>query len=159
VGLLLIIPDDSQVDSPESQGLVEFEVPTFVWPGGERIMGDAVDSYIPKEEAYIAQVLSPFEKACNMLCYVPKRSRKIAALIAKEMVAKGNPVSVRYLNLIDQSIWWTYGLKEIPRRFEPHFDGQGVKVLFNYNQPERILWKHLEWMRKYKSRMNEDTHR
>jgi hypothetical protein len=61
VGPLLIIPDDSQVDSPESQGLVEFEVPTFVWPGGDRIEGDAVDSYIPTEEAYITQVLSPFE--------------------------------------------------------------------------------------------------
>ena len=116
-------------------------------------MGEAVDSYIPKEEAYIAQVLSPFEQACNMLCYVPKRSRKIAALIAKEMVSKGNPVSVRYLNLIERSIWWTCSLRPIPRRFEMHFDGHGVKALFNSPEPEKVLWKHLEWMRKYKHKM------
>ena len=88
MGEPLIIVDYSQVDTPESDGLVEFEVPTFIWPGGNRIEGDAVDSYIPTEEAYITQVLAPFEHACKMLCYVPFRSRGIGAFIAREMIAK-----------------------------------------------------------------------
>ena len=151
---------DSLEDTPEEWGLEDFNDPRFTWPGGDRdpTPDSAVDSYIPRDESYIYQMLSPLETALKMLTYVPYKSRGVSA-IAREMVARGRPVSVRYLNLIDQSAWWTYGLKEIPWRFEPHFDGQGVRVLFNYSQPERILWKHLEWMSKYKSRMNEDTHR
>ena len=79
--------------------------------------------------------------------------------IAKEMIAKKKPVSVRYLRLIELSSWWTHELEEIPYRFEPHLDGQGVRAIFNSPQPEKILWKHLEWMRKYMNRMNKDTHR
>ena len=101
-------------------------------------------------------MLGPLEKAYKMLCYVPQRSRGVRT-IAKEMIAKKKPVSVRYLNLIEQSVWWTCGLGPIPRRFEMHFDGHGVKALFNFPEPEKILWNHLEWMRKYKNKMVDDV--
>ena len=56
-----------------------------------------IDMFIPLNEEHIAGMLEPLETAMKRLCYVPKDS-KPAKLIAKRLVAREKPVSVRYLN-------------------------------------------------------------
>ena len=93
------------------------------------------------------------------LCYVPKNSRP-AKMIADRLVVRNEPVSVRYLKLIEDSATWTHFLRDAPLRFEQHFDSEGLRLLMTYPQPERILWKHLEFMRVHKNEMRDlKTHR
>ncbi len=97
-------------------------------------------------------MLIPLEIAMKRLCYVPKNSRP-AKMIADRLVARNEPVSVRYLKLIEDSATWTHVLRDAPLRFEQHFDSEGLRLLMTYPQPERILWKHLEFMRVHKGEM------
>jgi hypothetical protein len=104
-------------------------------------------------------MLIPLETAMKRLCYVPKNSRP-AKMIADRLVVRNEPVSVRYLKLIEDSATWTHVLRDAPLRFEQHFDSEGLRLLMTYPQPERILWKHLEFMRVHKGEMIDlKTHR
>ena len=81
-------------------------------------------------------------------------------MIANRLVARGKPVSVRYLKLIEDSASWTHDLRDAPLRFEQHFDSKGLRLLMSYPQPERILLNHLEFMRVHKHEMrNRESHR
>ena len=104
-------------------------------------------------------MLIPLEIAMKRLCYVPKDSRP-ARMIAKRLVERGKPVRVRYLKMIEDSATWTHVLRDAPLRFEQHFDSEGLRLLMTYPHPERILWKHLEFMRVNKNEMVDlETHR
>ena len=118
-----------------------------------------IDMYIPRDEEHIAKMLIPLEIAMKRLCYVPKDSRP-AKMIAKRLVEREKPVRVRYLKMIEDSATWTHVLRDAPLRFEQHFDSEGLRLLMTYPQPERILWKHLEFMRVHKNEMVDlETHR
>ena len=104
-------------------------------------------------------MLIPLEIAMKRLCYVPKDSRP-ARMIAKRLVERGEPVRVRYLKMIEDSATWTHVLRDAPLRFEQHFDSEGLRLLMTHPHPERILWKHLEFMRVHKNEMVDlETHR
>ena len=76
-------------------------------------------------------------------------------MIANRLVMRRKPVSVRYLKMIENSVIWTRLLNDLPLRFEQHFDSDGLRLLMSYNQPEKILWRHLEFMRVHKSEMRD----
>ena len=110
--------------------------------------------YIPQDEKHIAKMLKPLETAMKKLCYVPKDS-KPAKMIAYRLVARKKPVKVGYLKLIENSVTWTRDLEDLPLRFEQHFDADGLRLLMSYTQPEKILWKNLEFMRVHKGEMRD----
>ena len=146
---------------PVEEDLDVFRAPNYYWAGGERDprpLSD-IDMYIPRDEEHIAKMLIPLEIAMKRLCYVPKDSRP-ARMIANRLVARKEPVRVRYLKMIEDSATWTHVLRDAPLRFEQHFDSEGLRLLMTYPQPERILWKHLEFMRVHKNEMVDmETHR
>ena len=149
------------VNIPAEDDLSVFEFPNYRWEGGvrdPRPLSD-IDMYIPQDEEHIAKMLIPLETAMKKLRYVPKDS-KPAKIIANRLVARKEPVRVRYLKMIEDSATWTNVLRDAPLRFEQHFDSEGLRLLMTYPQPERILWKHLEFMRVHKNEMVDlETHR
>ncbi len=91
-------------------------------------------------------MLKPLQTAMRKLCYVSSKSNG-AMSIAKKLIAREKPIRVRFLKLIEDSVVWTYYLKDIPLRFEHHFDGVSLDKLMTHDEPEKILWLHLEYMR------------
>ena len=149
------------VTIPVEEDLDVFRDVNYHWAGGvrdPRPLSD-IDMFIPQNEEHIAKMLIPLEIAMKRLCYVPKDSRP-ARMIAKRLVEREKPVRVRYLKMIEDSATWTHVLRDAPLRFEQHFDSEGLRLLMTYPHPERILWKHLEFMRVHKNEMRDlKTHR
>ena len=98
------------------------------WPGGYQ-KGDEPEFFFvasdAKEIRYMLRNLEAAEKHC---CYV-KPNSAIANTLANRFVKEEHTVDARYLEMIS-SAQWAKSLTHHKYRFDAHFTGEGLDLLF-----------------------------
>ncbi len=81
-------------------------------------------------------------------------------MIAAKFISNNKPILVRYLWKIEDCHSWVKCMKPLTRRFEPHLDGEGVNKFMSHKEPERLLWRHVKFMRdNWRDMTDETSHR
>ena len=101
---------------------------SYQWPGGVK-EGDESEFFFKATDAkHIRFLLRNLEAAEKHCCYV-KPNSAIANALAKRFVNENRTVDARYLEMIS-SAQWAKSLTHHKYRFDAHFTGEGLDLLF-----------------------------
>ena len=88
-----------------------------------------------------------------------EKSRGVDHIAMKFVTRNRTPVLVRYFMKIRECHPWVSDLPYLGRIFEHHLDGRGVDKFMKKDHPERLLWRHVKFIRDNWRKINEVTHR
>ena len=98
------------------------------WPGGLKEIGDEEFFFKATDAKQIRYMLRNLEAAEKHCCYV-KPNSAIANALANRFVKEKRTVDARYLEMISNA-QWAKSLKHQKYRFDAHFTGEGLDLLF-----------------------------
>ena len=98
------------------------------WPGGRKEVGDEEFFFKATDAKQIRFLLRNLEAAEKHCCYV-KPNSSIANTLANRFVKEKRTVDARYLEMISNA-QWTRTLAHHKYRFDAHFTGEGLDLLF-----------------------------
>ena len=88
-----------------------------------------------------------------------EKSRRVDHIAMKFITRNKTPVMVRYFMKIRECHTWISDMPHLGRRFEHHLDGKGIDKFMRTGYPERLLWRHVKFIRDNWKNINEATHR
>jgi DNA-binding NtrC family response regulator len=131
------------------------------WEGGykDKSEGAPADSFFLTELKYVTKILQPLDELLKKACYMSEKSRGVGHIALKFIQRNKAPVLVRYLMKIRECHTWISDMPYLGLRFEHHLDGKGIDKVMRTGYPERLLWRHVKFIRDNWKDINEDTHR
>jgi hypothetical protein len=88
-----------------------------------------------------------------------EKSRGVSFIAMKFITRNKTPVLVRYFLKIRDCHPWVSDMPPLSRRFEHHLDGKGIDKFMKDDCPEKLLWRHVKFIRDNWRYINKDTHR
>ena len=76
-----------------------------------------------------------------------EKSRGVSFIAMKFITRNKTPVLVRYFLKIRDCHTWISDMPPLSRRFEHHLDGKGIDKFMKDECPERLLWRHVKFIR------------
>ena len=99
-----------------------------VWPGGTQKESEPEFFFKATDAKQIRYMLRNLEAAEKHCCYV-KPNSAIANALANRCVNEKRTVDARYLEMISNA-QWAKSLTHHKYRFDAHFSGEGIDLLF-----------------------------